>query len=368
MNRKTILATAARGTITSMPNRPAKLAPTSRASITTTGWSWTVRPITLGEIRWLSICWTTSRTRAAQTALRGWPEMRAMITASPPPMNGPISGTRLNTPATIPTSSQNGSPMAHRPIEEATPTNRATSSWPRKKPPTAWPIRSIRPRISSRQVDQEVEGHDRADDEDDQAAQQRGRDRPEPGQVAGHGLAVVLGRQPQPDLVGVQAEVGLLAEAGRHPAHAGLGVVQVVGEVLDHLGDLAGHDRDQQRDDQGHDAQEQQVDDAGPGGPGHPPPLEGGHDRVEQVDHGHGDQQGRDDRVDIDDQPQHQVAEDDDPDAAPGDDADAHEPLVGRRAVRRGLEQGRPRGLLARLGHTSPPSGSGRPPRSGMPR
>src|SRR5215218_10073831 len=234
-----------------MPNRPAKLAPASRASMTTTGWSWTVRPITLGEIRWLSICCTTSRTRAAQTALRGSPEMSAMTTASPPPMNGPTSGTRLKTPATIPTSSQNGSPMAHRPIEEATPTNRATSSWPRKKPPTAWPTRSIRPLISSRrpggiraitpplqpgQVDQQVEGHDRSDDEDDQAAQQRGRDRAEPGQVAGHGLAVVLGRQPRPDLVGVELEVGLLAEAGRHPAHGGLGVGQVVGEVLDHLG------------------------------------------------------------------------------------------------------------------------------------
>src|SRR4029453_13398173 len=159
----------------------------------------------LGEIRWLSICWTTSRTRAAQTALRGWPEMRAMITASPPPMNGPISGTRLNTPATIPPSSQNGSPMAHRPIEEATPTNRATSSWPRKKPPTAWLIRSIRPLTSSRrapggkghgppphprQVDQQVEGHHRADHEDDQPADHRGGDRAEPGQVPGHGLAV----------------------------------------------------------------------------------------------------------------------------------------------------------------------------------
>jgi hypothetical protein len=224
------------------------------------------------------------------------------------------------------------------------------------------------PPLQPGQVDQQVERHDRPDDEDDQAAQQRGRDRAEPGHVAGDGLAVVLGRKPRPDMVGVELEVGLLAEAGRHPAHGGLGLGQVVGEMLDHLGDLPGHERDEQGDDQGRDAQEQQVDDAGPGHPGHPPPLQGGHDRVEQVDHGHGDQQGRDDRVDVDHQPQQQVAEDDDPDAAPGDDADAHEPLVGRRAVRRGLEQGRPRRLLARLDHSSPPSGSGRPPRSGMPR
>ncbi len=56
----------------------------------------------------------------------------------------------LKNPATIPISSQNGKPMISSPMLAMTPTMVATTSWPRKKPPTAAFMRRARTRISGR--------------------------------------------------------------------------------------------------------------------------------------------------------------------------------------------------------------------------
>ena len=57
-----ILRMAAVGTATSRPKKPPRVPPSSRASITRTGWSFTTRCMTSGEMKWLSICWTDTMT------------------------------------------------------------------------------------------------------------------------------------------------------------------------------------------------------------------------------------------------------------------------------------------------------------------
>ena len=60
-----------------------------------------------------------------------------MITPGTAPTHGPMSGTRLNAPAIMPTMSQNGRSMIAKPTLTMIPTITATASWPRKKPPMA---------------------------------------------------------------------------------------------------------------------------------------------------------------------------------------------------------------------------------------
>ena len=107
-----IFSTAAAGTASSRPKKPTSVPPASSASITTAGCSFTARCITIGLMKWLSICWTIAITTATAMACDSPPPVvRAMMMPGTAPTHGPISGIMLNSPATMPTISQNGRSM-----------------------------------------------------------------------------------------------------------------------------------------------------------------------------------------------------------------------------------------------------------------
>ena len=60
------------------------------------------------------------------------PVVKAMTMPGTAPTHGPMSGIMLNSPAIIPTISQNGRSMISMPIDAMMPTTKATASWPRK--------------------------------------------------------------------------------------------------------------------------------------------------------------------------------------------------------------------------------------------
>ena len=70
-----IFSVAVAGTASSSPKNPPSVPPASSASMTTAGCSFTARCMTIGLMKWLSICWTiaiVTATAIACTARRRW--------------------------------------------------------------------------------------------------------------------------------------------------------------------------------------------------------------------------------------------------------------------------------------------------------
>ncbi len=95
--------------------------------------------ITVGLMRWLSICWTTMATTPAHSPVETESVIVPTKKPSTPPTHGPTKGMMLRNPEIMPRTSQKSSPISQKPKLIRTPTMKATRSWPLRKPPMTPP-------------------------------------------------------------------------------------------------------------------------------------------------------------------------------------------------------------------------------------